>query len=91
MPPGGPQLALAGQTYQLPANSLIREISFRRSDKRKITAHKRSMGIAVGLQGDAIYGACREAIKDQMLAKGYQRDLHHFPDEEFLQIVPSFR
>jgi len=28
MPPGGGQLAPAGQTYQLPANSLIGEISY---------------------------------------------------------------
>jgi len=78
MPPGGPQLAPACQTYQLPANSLIGEISFRRSDKRKITEHKRSMGIAVGFQCDAIYGAWLDAVKDQMLASGYQTDLHHY-------------
>ena len=73
MPPGGPQLALAGQTHQLPANSLIGEIWFRRSDKRKITEHKRSMGIAVGLQGDTIYGAWRDTVKDQMLARVIRR------------------
>jgi len=91
MPPGGLQLAPAGQTYQLPANSLIGEIPFQRWDKRKITELKRSMGIAVGLQGDAIYGAWQDAVKDQMLARGYQTDLHHFPDAEFLQIVAGFR
>ena len=91
MPHGGPQLAPAGQTYQLPANSLIGEMIFRRSDKRKITEHKRSMGIAVGLQGDAIYGAWRDAVKDPTLARGYETDLHHFPDAEFLQIVAGFR
>jgi len=48
------------------------------------------MGIAVGLQGDAIYGAWRDAVKDQMLARGYQTDHHHFPDAEFLQIVAGF-
>jgi len=26
-----------------------------------------------------------------MLARGYQTDLHHFPDAEFLQIVAGFR
>ena len=91
MPPGGPQLGPAGQIYQLTSNSLIREIQFRRSDKRKITEHKRPMGIAVGLQDDAIYGAWRDAVKDQMLARGYQTDLHHFPEAEFLQIVAGFR
>jgi len=91
MPPGGPQLAPAGQTYHLPANSLIGEISFRRLDKRKITEHKRSMGIAVGHQGDPIYGTWRDAVKDQMLARGYQTDLHNFPDAEFLQIIAGFR
>ena len=49
------------------------------------------MGIAVGLQGDAIYGAWRDAVKNQMLARGYQTDLHQFPDAEFLQIVTSIR
>jgi len=39
MHPGGPQLAPTGETYQLPANSLFGEITFRRSDKRKITEH----------------------------------------------------
>jgi len=68
MPPGGPQLAPAGQTYQLTATSLIGEISFRRSVKRKITKHKRAMGIAVGLQGHAIYGAWWDTVKDLMLA-----------------------
>jgi len=91
MPPGGPQLAPAAQTYQVPANSLIGEISFRWSDKRKITEHNRSMGIVVGYQGDAIYGAWRDPVKDQMLARGYQTDLHHFPDAKFLQIVAGFQ
>jgi len=91
MPHGGPQLAPAGQIYQLPANCLIGEISFRRSDKRQITEHKRAMGFAVSLQGDAIYGAWRDTVKDQMLARGYQTDLHHFPDAEFLPIVAGFR
>jgi len=54
MPPGGPQVAPAGQTYQLPPNCVIGEILFQRSDKRKITEYKRLMGIAVGLEGDAI-------------------------------------
>jgi len=49
------------------------------------------MGIAVGLQGDTIYGAWRDPVKDQMLARGYQTDLHHGPDAEFLQIVTVFR
>jgi len=91
MPPGGPQLVPAGQTYQLPANSLIGEISFRRWDKRKISEHKRSMGVAVGLQGDAIYSAWQNGVKDQMLARGYQTDLHYFPDAELLQLVTGFR
>jgi len=57
MPLGGPRLAPAGQTYLLPANSLIGEIPLRHSDKRKISEHKKSMGIVVGLQGDTIYDA----------------------------------
>ena len=91
MPPSGLQLAPAGQTYQLPANSRIEEISFQRWDKRQITEHMRSMGIALGLQGDAIYCASRDAVKDQMLGRGYQMDLHQFPNAEFLQIVAGFR
>jgi len=54
MPPGRPQLSPAGQTYQLPANSLIGEITFQHSDQTKITEHKRSIDIAVGLPGEAI-------------------------------------
>jgi len=49
------------------------------------------MGIAVGVEGDAIYGAWRDAVKDQMLARGYQTDLHQFPGAEFRQIVAGFR
>ena len=65
IPPGRPQLAPAGQTYQLPANSLIGEISLKCSDKSKITEHKRSMHIAV-LQVDAIYNTWRDTVMDQM-------------------------
>jgi len=50
------------------------------------------MGIVVGHQGDAIDGAWRgDSVKDQMFAWGYQTDLHHFPDAEFLQMVAGIR
>jgi len=90
MPAGAPQPAPAGQTYQLPANSLIGEMSCRRRDNRKINDHKRSMGLGTA-KGDPVYGAWRDAVKDQLLARGYLTDIHHFPDAEFHQIVAGFR
>ena len=56
MPAGGPQQAPAGERYQLPANSLIGEISHRCTDRGKISKHQLSMGISVGDIGDTIYG-----------------------------------
>jgi len=91
MPAGGPQQAPVGHTYQLPANILIGEISHRRTDRVKISEHKFSMGIPAGSIGNLIYGTWRDAVKNQMLARGYLTDLHHFPDVEFQQIVAGVR
>jgi len=48
------------------------------------------MGIAVSLPGDTIYGGWQDAVKDHILPIGYQTDLDHFPEAEFLQIVAGF-
>jgi len=37
--------------------------------------------------GNPIYGTWRDAVKNQMLARGYLTDLNHFSDVEFQQIV----
>jgi len=37
------------------------------------------------------YVCCRDAVKDQMLARGYISDNTLFPDAEFQQIVAGMR
>ena len=48
------------------------------------------MGLGTA-KGDPVYGAWWEAVEDQLLARGYLTDIHHFPDAEFHQIVASFQ
>jgi len=91
MPAGGPQQAPAGETYQLPANSLIGEISHRSTDRGKISEHKLSIGIPAGDIGDSIYSTWQDTVKNQILARGYLTDLHYFPVVEFQQIIASVR
>jgi len=38
-----------------------------------------------------IYVCWRDAVKDQMLSRGYISDNWHFPDAEFQQIVADMR
>jgi len=87
----GPQQAAAGETYQLPANSLIGEICHQRKDRGIISEHRLSMGIPAGNIADPLYGKVRDTVKNQMLPRGYLEDLHHFPDVEFPQIVTGMR
>ena len=94
IPAGGAQQPPpVGQTYHLPANTLVGEYSHRRTDYRKISDHKISMGIPPHAKGHppALYLIWREAVKDQMLARGFISDNGHFPDAEFLQIVTGMR
>jgi len=87
MPNAGNLQAPAGQTYHLPPVSLRGYICSRRSNYRKIVYHKLSMGIP---DYDHLYGEWREAVKDQMLARGF-RKIHTFPDHHFQQIVAGMR
>jgi len=89
MPAGGAQQAPpAGQTYHLPPSTLVGEYSHRRPDCRLINDHKLGMGIPHHPKNrPPVYICWRDAVKDQMLARGYISDNWHFPDAEFQQIV----
>jgi len=98
MPNAGNLPAPAGQTYHLPPGSLRGYISSRPANYRKIVDHKLSMGIP---DDNHLYGECREAVKDQMLARGLPgacqglargfRKIHRFPDQHFRQMVAGMR
>jgi len=87
MPNAGNLQAPAGQTYHLPPVSLRGYISPRPSNYRKIVDHKLSMGIP---DDNHWYCEWREAVKDQMLARGI-RKMRTFPDHHFQQIVAGIR
>jgi len=87
MPNAGNLQAPAGQSYHLPQVSLRGYISSRRTNYRKIVDHKLSMGIP---DDNHLYGEWLEAVKDQMLARGF-RKIRTFPDHYFQQIVASMR
>jgi len=91
MPAGGPQQAPAGEIYLLPANSLIRDISHRCTDRGKVTKHKLSMGNPAGDIEDSINSTWWDTVKNQMIVTGYLTVLHDFPDVEIQQIVAGFR
>jgi len=87
MPNAGNLQAPADQTYHLPPVSLRGYVSSRRPNYRKIVDHKLSMGIP---DDNHLYGEWREAVKDQMLARGF-RKIRTFPDHHFQQIVAGMR
>jgi len=89
LPAGGAQQPPAGQTYHLPPFTLVGEYSHRRPDRQSISAHKLAMGIPHHPinKPPPEYLCWRDAVKDQMLARGYISDNWHFPDAEFQQIV----
>jgi len=87
MPNPGNLQALAGPTYHLPPGSLREYISSRRTNYPKMVDHKLSMGIP---DDNHLYGEWREAVKDQMLARGF-RKMRTFPDHYFQQIVAGMR
>jgi hypothetical protein len=94
MPAGGAQQPPpAGQTYHLPGNTLVGEYSARRMDHRKISDHKLTLGVPPHAKGHppAEYLMWWDAVKDQMLARGYITDNSQFPDAEFQQIVGGMR
>ena len=94
MPARGMQhLPSTGQTYHLPGNTLVGEYSARPMDHRKISDHKLTLGVPPHAKGHPLaeYLTWRDAVKDQMLARGYITDNSQFPDAEFQQIVGGMR
>jgi len=90
LPAGGAwQPPPAGQTYHLPPFTLVGEYSHRRPNLQSISAHKLAMGVPHYPinKPPPEYLCWRDAVKDQMLARGYISDNWHFPDAEFQQIV----
>jgi len=89
----GAQQLPAGQTYHLPPFTLVGEYSHRRHDRQSISAHKLGMGVPHHPinKPPPEYLCWRDAVKDQMLARGYISDNWHFPDAEFQQIVEGMR
>jgi len=78
-----------GQTYHLLPFTLVGEYSHRRPDPQSISAHKLAMGVPHHPMNKppSEYLCWRDAVKDQMLARGYISDNWHFPDAEFQQIA----
>jgi len=93
LPTGGAQQAQAGQTYHLPPFTLVGEYSHRRPDRQSISAYKLGMGVPHHPinKPPPEYVCWRDAVKDQMLARGNISDKWHFPDAEFQQIVEGMR
>jgi len=58
-------------------------------DHRKISHYKLTLGVPPHAKGHppAEYLTWRDAVKDQMLARGYITDNSQFADAEFQQIV----
>jgi len=83
MSAGGAQLQPPPvQTYHILGNTLIGEYSARRMDHRKISDHKLTLGVPPHAKGHppAVYLTWWDAVKDQMLARGYITDNSQFPD-----------
>jgi len=94
MPTGGEQQPPpTGQTYHPPGNTLVRQYSARRMDHRKISDQQLTLGVPPHAKGHppAEYLTWRDAVKDQMLARGYITDNSEFLHAEFPQIVGGMR
>ena len=93
LPAGGAQQLLAGQTYHLPPFTLVEESSHRGPDGQSISAYKLAMGVPHHPinKPPPEYLCWRDAVKDQMLARGYISDNCHFLDAEFQHIVEGMR
>jgi len=93
LPAGAAQEPLAGQTYHLPPFTLVGEYSHRRPNCESISPHKLAMGVPHHPinKPPPEYLYWRDAVKDQMLARGYISDNWHFPDAEFQQIVEGIK
>jgi len=93
LPAGSAQQPPAGQTYHLQPFTLVGEYSHRRPDRQSISALKLAMGVSHHPinKPPPEYLCWRDAVKDQMLARGYISDNWHFPEAEFQQIVEGMR
>jgi len=89
--PGGQQ-APAGQTYQLPPNSLLGVISATRTNPggQSITHYKGAMGFPANNAGVLVYKEWRRLVKDQLVARKFT-PLANFANKEFQQIVARMR
>jgi len=89
--PGGPQ-APAGQTYQLPPNSLLRVISTTHPNPggQAITHYKGAMGFPSNTAGAVVYKEWRRLVKDQLVARNFT-PVTNFAIREFEQIVAGMR
>jgi len=90
---GAQQPPPAGQTDHLPPVTLVGEYSHRYPDGQSISAHRLAMGVPHHPinKPPPEYLSWRDAVKDQVLARGYISDNWHFPDAEFQQIVEGMR
>ena len=70
-----------------------RDFSHRCPDRRNINAHKFTLGVPHHPKNKPPpeYVCLGDAVKDQMLARGYISDNAHFPGTEFQQIVAGMR
>jgi len=88
----GAQQAPAGQTYQLPPNSLLGVISATRPNpgSQSITHYKGAMGFPANNAGAVMYKEWRRLVKDRLVARNFT-PLANFAIGEFQQIVGGMR
>jgi len=88
----GAQQAPAGQTYQLPPNSLLGVIRATRPTPggQSITHYKGAMGFPANNPGAVVYKEWRRLVKDQLVARNFT-PLADFTIREFQQIVGGMR
>jgi len=93
LPAGGAQEPPAYQTYHLPPFTLVAEYSHQCPDRQSISAHTLAMGVPhlTINKPPPEYRCWGDAVKDQMLARGYISESWHFPDAEFHEIVEGMR
>jgi len=89
--PGGQQ-APAGQTYQLPPNSVLGVISATRPNPggQSITHYKGAMGFPANNAGAVVYKEWLRLVKDELVARNFT-PLANFAIGEFQQIFAGMR
>jgi len=88
----GVQQALAGQTYQLPPNSILGVVSATRPNPggQSITHYKGAMGFPANNAGAVVYKESRRLVKYQLVARNFM-PLANFALQKFQQIVAGIR